>query len=392
MFSRRIPADLRPNALAQLRAARDPIPFDLTVSNPTQCAIAYPEGLLDPLAAREGITYRPDPLGLRSAREAVVAEYDRLGEAVDPDRVVLSASTSEAYALLFKVLCDPGDAVLVPVPSYPLFEHLAALEGVRALPYPLDPTGGFQPDLAEVSEVDARALVAVHPNNPTGTYVGAAAASELASFCARTGTALIVDEVFHAYPLPPATPPASFAGPTEALRFRLSGLSKHIGLPQLKLAWIRVDGPRPLVDEAIERLAFAADNYLSVGTPVQLALGSLLEQGAVVRRAILERCIANLATLEREIAGVPGVTLVRPEGGWSAVLRFPRVVSEEALVLELLDRQGVAVQPGYFFDFPAEGWLALSLLPHGSVFEPGVRRLLERVSEITPLTSYPGSP
>lgn len=380
MFSSRGPADLEPNALARMRAAREPIPYDLTLSNPTACGIEYPQGQLDPLSDRAGLIYRPDPLGLRSAREAVAAEYARIGQAPDPDRIVLTASTSEAYALLFKVLCDPGDAVLVPAPSYPLFEHLAALEGIRADRYPLDPTGNFQPDLSGIAHSNARAVIAVHPNNPTGTYLAPAAAYELESVCARGGMALIVDEVFRAFALPPASAPASFTGPSAALRFRLNGLSKHAGLPQLKLAWILAEGPDALVQSAIERLAFAADTYLSVATPVQLAAGRLLETSAGVRDAIRKRCGANLDTLRRAAARVGEVTLVVPQAGWSVVLRYPRVTDEEALALELLERHGVAVHPGYFFDFPTDGWLALSLLPPPEIFAAGIRIVLERLS------------
>jgi hypothetical protein len=385
MFSRRIPGDLRPNALARLRDDRTRIPFDLTLSNPTLCGIPYPDGLLAPLGRAAGLAYLPDPLGSRGAREAVAEEYGRMGEAADPAAMVLTASTSEAYAFLFKTLCDPGDAVLVPAPSYPLFEHLAALEGVRAIPYPLDPTGGFQPDVHAAAGSGARALVAVHPNNPTGTYVGKAAAEELRSICAPSGMALIVDEVFHAYPLGAGENPAevrgSFAGESETLTFRLNGLSKHVGLPQLKLAWILVSGPPELRDAALERLAFVADNYLSVGTPVQLSLRPILREGASVRKAILDRCSRNLAFLESSARSVPGVTVPRPAGGWSAVLRYPRVTEEERIALDLLEQDGVAVHPGYFFDFPEEGWLALSLLPPPAAFEEGVRLLLRRVED-----------
>lgn len=381
MFSSRVPADLRPNALARAREARVRIPLDLTVSNPTLCSIPYPQDLLSPLSRIEGLAYLPDPVGTRGAREAVAEEYARLGETVDPASIVLTASTSEAYALLFKTLCDPGDSVLVPAPSYPLFEHLAALEGVRAKRYPLDPTGGFQPDLDGVDLDGAKAIVAVHPNNPTGTYVTLASGTELASVAERNGIALIVDEVFHAYALPPASVPATFAGTGGALTFRLNGLSKHVGLPQLKLAWILVSGPDVLRLEALERLAFVADHYLSVATPVQLALRSILREGAAVRREILARCEANLAFLESAARVVPEVTLARPQGGWSAVLRFPRIVPEERLALELLERDGVAVHPGYFFDFPEDGWLALSLLPPPAIFEEGTSRLLARLAE-----------
>jgi len=379
MFSRRIPTSLAPNLLSRARAKLRSIPHDLTQSNPTLCGIDYATDLLAPLSSPAGLAYDPDAQGLPSAREAVAREISRSGRTVDPGAIVLCASTSEAYSLLFRLLCDPGDAVLVPVPSYPLFEHLAALDGVRALAYPLDPGTGYDPDPGGIESAGARALVLVHPNNPTGTYVSPRAASEIVERCARLGIALIVDEVFHGYPLPPATAAPSFAGAEEVLTFTLGGLSKHLGLPQLKLAWIAVSGPGPGVREALERLSFIADQYLSVGTPVQLALPRLFREGAAVREAIAARCLANLRALEAEIARAPWITLVRPQGGWSAVLRFPNVVEEEPLVLALLEEDGVAVHPGYFFDFPEDGHLALSLLPAPPVFVEGVRRVLERI-------------
>lgn len=381
MFSRRIPRDLRPNALARRRIEGARVLYDLTVSNPTLCGIEYPAGLLSRLGRPEGLVYRPDPLGVAGAREAVAEEYARLGVAVRMDSIVLAASTSEAYSLLFKLLCDPGDAVLVPAPSYPLFAHLAALEGVRAVAYPLDPTGLWQPDLHSVAGVQAKALIAVHPNNPTGTYLAPRSAEDLSSACARRDMALIVDEVFHAYPLPPVVAAASFAGRDgEALTFTLNGLSKHVGLPQAKLAWMVVSGPASVAAEALERLAFVSDNYLSVATPVQLALPHLLREGAAVRRGILARCSRNLGALARAVGDVPGVTLERPGGGWSAVLRFPRVIGEEALALSLLDEDAVAVHPGYFFDFSEEGYLALSLLPPERIFDEGSRRVLRSIA------------
>ncbi len=385
MFSNRVPASLAPNLFAQARARLGSVPYDLTVANPTLSEIDYPENLLEPLGRPEGLAYRPDPRGLAEARDAVAEEYRSRGLAVDPGAVVLSASTSEAYSLLFRLLCDPGGAVLVPAPSYPLFEHLASLDGVRAVAYPLDPASGFEPDLGGVAAGDLRALVLVHPNNPTGTYVSRRSAAEAVGVCARRGIAMIVDEVFHAYALPPAVAAPSFATTDEVLTFTLGGLSKHVGLPQLKLAWTIVTGPDPSVREALERLSFIADQYLSVGTPVQLALRHFFNEGAAVRGGILSRCLANLRSLEAEVARVRAVTLVRPEGGWSAVLRFPNVVDEERLVVALLEEDGVAVHPGYFFDFPGDGHLSVSLLPPPPIFTEGVRRVLARIArEIEP--------
>ena len=381
MFSRRLPSDLAPNRLALRRAVLPPL-FDLTLSNPTRAGIAYPEGLLRLLADPRGLVYDPDPCGLPAARAAVAAACARLARPADPASMLLTASTSEAYALLFKLLCDPGEAVLAPVPSYPLFEHLAALEGVRAEPYRLDPGHGFQPLLPAEPPPGTKAVVAVHPNNPTGTLLDAAAGVALIGWSARHGLALIVDEVFLDYPLDPACAPRSFAGTREVLTFALGGLSKSAGLPQLKLAWTLVSGPEVARARALEALAFAADSYLSVATPVQAALGELLAAAGPVRDAILARCRGNLAALRAALAPLPGVSLVEPEGGWSAVLRYPAVVGGEELALALLEEDRVAVHPGWFYDFPGDGWLALSLLPGETCFAEGVSRLARRLARL----------
>jgi aspartate/methionine/tyrosine aminotransferase len=367
MFSRRVPHDLKPTAWARARAVRGAVPFDLTVSNPTECGFDYPPGILDPLRDPAALRYRPDPKGLRSAREAVAREYGARGVAVDPERIIITASSSESYGFLFKLLCDPGDTVLVPAPSYPLFEHLAALEGVRVAQFPLDPDHGWQPRLPEPHmSRDARAVILVHPNNPTGSWVDPAIAVSLP---------LIVDEVFLDFPLAPHEHARSFAGRTTGLTFTLGGLSKSRGLPQLKLSWIAVSGRSADVARALEALEFIGDSYLSVGSPVQNALPEILSRAAPVRDAILLRCRENLAAARAIARDFPSVALFEPGGGWSLVVRFPRVVTEEALVLELLERHGVAVHPGYFFDFPTEGYLVVSLLPEPTTFEAGLTRI-----------------
>jgi len=381
VFSHRVPDQLSANRIASARAASPPR-FDLTLSNPTECGIAYPSGLLAPLADPAGLEYHPHPRGLSAAREAVAREYLRHAVTVDPERVLLTASTSEAYAFLFKLLANPGEAVLVPSPSYPLFEHLARLEGVQAVPYQLDPETGWRVDtqaLARAPET-VRAVVVVHPNNPTGSFVHPADAAALSELALTRGWTLIADEVFLDYPLD-GGPGAgrTFADNRAVLTFTLGGLSKSVGLPQLKLAWVVTSGPQAAVTAALERLEFVADTFLSVATPVQLALAGLLRDGGAVREEILTRCRANLAALRREAAGVPAVSVLSPGGGWSAVLHVPAVVGEEDLVLELLHEDGIAVHPGYFFDFPTDGTLVLSLLPKPDTFAEGVRRLLERI-------------
>jgi aspartate/methionine/tyrosine aminotransferase len=380
VFSRRIPSDLEPNALARARAAAGPDVADLTGSNPTDCGLDVDADLLLALADPRGIRYEPDPLGLRSAREAVAAYYAGHGVAVDPGRVVLTASTSEAYAFLFRTLCDPGDAVLVPVPSYPLFEHLAALDAVRAVPWPLDPHADWRPrlDPGAARRERARAAIVVHPNNPTGSVVSPEAADALELGCREAALALVVDEVFLDYPLAEGDRFDTFASRGAALTFTLGGLSKCVGLPQLKLGWIVVGGPVPLASEALRRLEFVADSYLSVGTPVQLALPALLREGRRRREAILARCRRNLAALDAACAGTP-LTLERPAGGWSATLRYPAIEDEEAFALRLLEEGIVAVQPGYFFDFPGRGRIVVSLLTPEAAFDEGIGRVLHEV-------------
>jgi len=376
----RTPRDLTPTAWARARAAVGNIPYDLTVSNPTLCDIAYPPGLLDPLRDPAALSYRPEPKGLRSAREVVAAEYAAGGAPVDPDRIVLTASSSESYAFLFKLLCDPGDAVLVPAPSYALFEHLAALEGVRVVPFPLDPAGDWRPQAPEAASLArARAAILVHPNNPTGSWVDPVAAEAIAGCAPGAPLPLIVDEVFLDYAWAPHEHARTFAARSAGMTFTLGGLSKSRGLPQLKLSWIVVSGPDAGVGEALARLEFIADSYLSVATPVQLALPELLRGSIPVRDAILARCIANHATAAALVGGAPAVALVPAHAGWSAVLRFPRVVPEERLVLELLERHGVAVHPGYFFDFPVEGYLVVSLLAEPERFAAGLKLVLAAI-------------
>jgi hypothetical protein len=383
MFSSRVPADLRPNRLAaaiHARRASGRDLLDLTLTNPTTAGIAYPDDLLQPLSDAAGLVYRPEPFGLRSAREAIARRGTSV--AVTAERVVLTASTSEAYSLLFKLLCDPGDEVLIPVPSYPLFEHLSALDAVRTRPYRLEYHGRW---MVDGDSVDAgwtdrvRAVLAVSPNNPTGSVLSDDEWEMLAGKCAEGNAALIVDEVFADFPLVADFRLKAKATTSRALTFHLGGLSKSAGLPQVKLGWIAVDGPDPQVNEALERLEIICDTYLSVATPVQVAAPALIARGAEVRGAILERIRTNLATLERAVADHPSVQLLRPDAGWSAVLRIPATRAEEDVVLDLLEADGVLVHPGYFFDFPTEAYLVVSLLPPPDVFDEGVRRLMNRV-------------
>ena len=394
-LSRRLPPHAQPNAITlrmdALRAAGTPI-VDLTESNPTQVGLHYPEGFLAPLSAAGAETYAPEPLGLASARTAVATDGSRRGVTVDPARVVLSASSSESYSWLFKLLCDPGDRVLVPRPSYPLFEHLARLEAVEVDTYALDYHGRWEVDLHSVElgiTAETRVVIAVSPNNPTGSYLSGAEAESLIALTARHGLALVVDEVFADYPLgrgaASVTDIACLAdGRSGALVATLGGLSKSAGLPQLKLGWMVLGGDTGRVAEALAGLELIADSYLSVSTPVQVAAPALLEAGADVRRQIQERTAANLATLRAVAGRHPECDVLPVEGGWSSVVRVPATRSEEQLVLHLLEQEHVLVHPGYFFDFPSEAYLVVSLLPPPAVFRDAVERVLSAAAPTVP--------
>jgi hypothetical protein len=384
MFSSRVPAELQPNpltvAVRQARAAGRPL-VDLTITNPTTAGFDYPEDILAPLGDPAGRHYEPQPFGLLAAREAVAADYARRGLPIDAARIALTASTSEAYSLLFKLLCEPsGDRVLVPIPSYPLFDHLTRLDGVTAVPYRLEYHGRWMVDWDSVDDgwtSRVRAVLAVSPNNPTGSTLTAEEKLAFAARCAERDAALILDEVFSDYGLHGSSDHTD--PPPPCLVFRLGGLSKSAGLPQVKLGWIGVQGPDGLVERAIERLELVCDTYLSVSTPAQVAAAALLQCGASVRAQIAARVSANYATLRQLAATHPAVEVLHADGGWSAVLRVPSTRTEEELVLYLLERDSVLVHPGFFFDFPHEAFLVLSLLPEPAAFREGVQRVLERV-------------
>jgi len=384
VFSSRIPANITPNRLAEaLRAAAaEGRPFiDLTESNPTRAGFSYPPDLLLPLADARALCYEPSPFGRAEAREAVAADYARQGLAVPPGRIVLTASTSDAYALLFKLLANAGDEVLVPRPSYPLFDHLTRLDLVVTRPYDLDVHGGWAIDVASVERAISprtRALLVVSPNNPTGSFVSQIELDRLAELCASRSIAMIADEVFADYELEAGTAAGAGRAATrrDLLSFALGGLSKSAGLPQVKLGWIAVSGPDALVDAALDRLAFVCDTYLTVSTPVQVAAAQLIERGAGIRRQIAARVAANYRWLRSAVAGAPSCAALRSEGGWYAVLQVPSFGSEEDLVLELLTVDGVLTHPGYFFDFPRESFLVVSLLPPETLFADGVARVL----------------
>jgi aspartate/methionine/tyrosine aminotransferase len=378
-YSRRLPWTATENAIARaLRDRREPY-VDLTESNPTRAGLV-PAAQLAALSDPRALRYEPHPKGLRPAREAVAEYYrDSRGAAVDADRIVLTASTSEAYALLFKLLCDPGDCVLVPEPSYPLFAYLTALEGVRAVPYPLRFDGEWHLDAAALElPAEARAVVAVSPGNPTGAFLKQAERDVLAERCARAGCALVCDEVFADFALvPDPRRVATVAAHADVLAFALSGLSKVCGLPQLKLSWCAAAGPAEEVARAVQRLELIADTYLSVATPVQLAAGQLLRGRHDFQRRAIERVRSNRAALLRARSADAPWDVLPTEGGWSAVLSVPRTRSEEEWALALLE-EGVLVHPGWFFDFPSGAHLVVSLLPPEGDFG-GAAKTLARV-------------
>jgi len=368
---------------------------DLTASNPTRCGFRYPPDLLSALADPAALDYDPDARGLPAARQAVCAYYADHGAAVEPGQVILTTSTSEAYSFLFRLLCEPGDEILAPEPSYPLFDFLATLDDVRLRPAPLVYDHGWQLDPEGVRRAltpRTRAIVLVHPNNPTGHFTKSWEAAELAALCRENDLSLIVDEVFLDYPTPDVPHPsaalspageretADSAVPTFAAGledvpvFVVSGLSKIAGLPQMKAAWMVVTGPGR--GAALDRLEVIADTFLSMNAPVQRAIPAWLSGRHDIQRQIRERVATNLAELDRRLAPYPALRRLKCEGGWYAVLRIPALGPDEETVRSLLDH-GVWVHPGHFFGFPASGWLVLSLLAPVYEFETGAGVLLD---------------
>jgi alanine-synthesizing transaminase len=390
MFSTRIPSDLRQNRLAETLAdlKRTNQPFiDLTASNPTRAGISYARDLLTPLADPRGLVYAPEPLGVREARQAVATDFERRRLKVTEEHIALTASTSEAYSLLFKLLCAPGDEILIPRPSYPLFDHLSRLDAVSAVPYDLEYHAKWSVDVSSLERgftAKTRAVLLVSPNNPTGQFIDRSEMTAIAALCREHDAAVISDEVFADYELgSPGAPSGLLLEGIDVVGFTLGGLSKAIGLPQAKLAWIVLSGPADSVADARARLELACDTYLSVSTPIQLAAAELLERGAAVRHQIQTRVRDNYRTLHARAGEVPSCELLHAEGGWYGVLRVPSIVSEEDLVVTLLAQDHVLVHPGYFFDFPHESFLVVSLLPPAEQFSDGVSRILSRFDHVS---------
>jgi alanine-synthesizing transaminase len=368
-------------ALERRRASGRPV-IDLTLSNPTRAGLTYPSGLLTPMAQKRSLCYDPEPFGLLSARQAVSDDLARRGLLVPASRTVLTASTSEAYSLLLKLLCDPGDAVLAPRPSYPLVEHLTDLDGVVLQHYRLEFHGRWELDVQDLREKAGsgrmRAIIMISPNNPTGSVVTDAELDAVASIAREHDLALISDEVFADYPIS-GTQPASALRQQAALTFVLGGLSKSVGLPQVKLGWIAAGGPAPLVADALERLETICDAYLSVSTPVQVAAPELLTAGASVRTQIQARVRGNYAHLVARGSANPACAVMPIEAGWYAVVQVPALAPEDTIVLDLLDQTGVLVHPGYFFDFEREAFLVVSLLPEPEVFSSAAQALFGQI-------------
>jgi alanine-synthesizing transaminase len=388
MFSNRTNWHLAPNDLTRVLkdvSASGQEIFDLTISNPTEAGVRLdPEVVLGALVNPESTRYDPQPRGLVEARSAVCHYYREAHRVfdLDPDQLILTTSTSEAYSYVFRLLCNPADEILVPKPSYPLFEFLADLSDVKLVPYPLIYDHGWQIDfdtLYKAASSRSRAVILVHPNNPTGSFVSETETSALNAFCRDYSTALIVDEVFLDY-AHDGEPRPSFASNTDALTFTLSGISKISALPQMKLAWIVTSGPEQAVAEAGARLEVIADTYLSMNAPIQLAAPVFLDQRKVIQPILLDRLRANLAELDEQLKQHPACTRLQVEGGWYVVLRVPAVESDENLAIRLVRHAQVSVHPGHFYDFPGEGYLVLSLITEPETFREGISRLLRFVA------------
>ena len=386
MFSDRTKWSLIPNrlseALARHRAAGKRL-VDLTASNPTECGFAYDESaILEALRNPAALKYEPAPLGLASARQAVCEYYAEHGAMLDIDDILLTTSTSEAYSYVFRLLCNPRDEILIPAPSYPLFDFLAEIQDTKLVRYPLVYDHGWETDFHSLEQAitpRTRAIVVVHPNNPTGHFTKRSEMQKLNVLCAARGLALLVDEVFLDSCLTPEAP-SSFAGRRDALTFTLSGLSKICGLPQMKVAWLVTSGPEQPKREALERLEVIADTYLSLNAPVQLAMPAFLSQRRQFQGQPMARVRRNLAGLDHQLALQKACSRLQVEGGWYAVLRVPATRSDEDHALCLLNDLSVYVHPGHFYDFPSEGYLVVSLISKEEEFSTGMKRMLERFS------------
>jgi aspartate/methionine/tyrosine aminotransferase len=382
MFADRTGWNLEPNrlseALAHHRAAGKPL-LDLTASNPTTCGFIYDsEALLRALNNPAALSYEPNLRGLDSARRAIVSYYADRDTHVSAGDILLTTGTSEAYSFVFRALCNPGDELLVPAPSYPLFAFLADIQDVKLIRYPLVYDHGWQidfPALEQSITPRTRGVIVVHPNNPTGHFAKPEEAAKLNEICSTRRIALIVDEVFLDFSLAEEKP-SSFAAKRGALTFTMSGLSKISGLPQMKAAWLITTGPEPWRTQALARLEVIADTYLSMNAPIQLAIPAFLEQRHSFQSQLLARVRKNLAELDRQLAAQKSCSRLHLEGGWYAILRVPATRSDEDLAILLLNTKNLYVHPGHFYDFPSDGYLVVSLITPEPDFAEGIGRLL----------------
>lgn len=388
MFSSRTDWLLAPNRLTRQldERRRQGLPvLDFTESNPTRCGFAPEREILQSLQDPQSLVYEPDPRGPLRARQAVCEYYAGRGVSVTPEQVFLTTSTSEAYTFAFRLLTDPGDSVIAPQPSYPLFDFLAGINDLEVVSYSLQYNSEWRMGLDDVRDCwvpRAKAMIVVHPNNPTGSYVKPCELEHAIQYCRQNEGALIADEVFADFALEASGDLVpSHAAVSEVLTFTLSGLSKISALPQMKLGWMVVTGPEKELKTALERLEVIADTYLSVSAPIAHALPALLESRKTVQPGIIERLKSNLFWLDQQTARCREVARLKVEGGWYAVLKVPETVSDEDWAVELLTVEGVLVHPGHFYDFPDDGHLVLSLLTEESVFREGTSRILACVSK-----------
>ena len=359
--------------------------LDLTVSNPTQCGFQYyQDGLLKSLLNPKNLNYEPNPLGLSAAREAITAYYAAQGVKVDPKQIIITASTSEAYSFAFQLLFEPGELLLAPKPSYPLLEDLAALHDIRIERYAMDPNRGWEISLKghyEMKEADPKALLLVNPNNPTGNYVHVPELAELNIFCKKRGVAVISDEVFFDYPLDRKPEPAMHGIPNRHnLALVMNGISKILGLPQMKLSWIIVTGPEPIACEALRRLEIISDTYLSTNTPVQNALPEWFKMQPAIQKEILDRIRNNYRFLKQKLGGGGSVRLFPVEAGWHAPLQLPSINSDEEWAQIILKKDRVLTHPGYLFDFEEGSYLIVSLIVPETVFQEGIEKIIKRAA------------
>jgi alanine-synthesizing transaminase len=385
MFAERTNWNLAGNrlseALARHRAGGKRL-YDLTASNPTECGFAYDsDAILAALRNPAALKYEPNPKGLESARLAVTKYYSALGTQVSAEDIFLTTSTSEAYSYVFRLLCNPGDELLIPAPSYPLFSFLAEILDVKLVRYPLVYDHGWQMDLHGLEQAmtpRTRGVIVVNPNNPTGHFVREHELAQLNELCVARSVALIADEVFLDFSLG-TDKPLSLVGNDRALTFTMSGVSKIAGLPQMKMAWVITSGPERLKAQALERLEVIADTYLSPNAPVQLATPAFLAQRGGFQKQVMARVRKNLAELDRQLAARKSCERLEVEGGWYAVLRVPVTVGDEELAIQLLTERDVYVHPGHFFDFSGDGYLVVSLIPQEEEFAEGMQRFLSAI-------------